>query len=54
MHGYTSYNGPSQVRIKPKCYKTHQVRIKFDNNIIHPNLSLVLPVLACTKRIEVY
>ena len=24
------------------------------NNLIHPELSLVLPVLACTKRVEVY
>ena len=42
-----------QVRIKPKSYKTHQVCIKFENNLIHPELSLVLPVLACTKRVEV-
>ena len=46
--------GPSQVRIKPKSYKTPQVRVKFENNLIHPELSLVLPVLACTKRVEVY
>ena len=49
--GYTSYKGPSQVRIKPKSYKTHQVRVKSENNLIHPELSLVL---ACTKRVEAY
>ena len=55
MHndGYTTYKGPSQVRIKPKSYKTHQVSVKFENNLIHHELSLVLPVLACTKRVEV-
>ena len=42
----------TQVRIKPKSYKT-QVCVKFENNLIHPELSLVLPVLACTKRVEV-
>ena len=52
--GYTSYKGPSQVKIKPKSYKTHQVRVKFENNLIHPELSLVMPVLACAKRVEVY
>ena len=31
--------------------KTHQVRVKFEKNLIHPELSLVLP---CTKRVEVY
>ena len=35
-----------QVRIKPKSYKTHQVCVKFENNLIHPEMSLVLPVLA--------
>ena len=50
----TQVKGPSQVRIKSKSYKTHQVHVKFENNLIHPELSLVLPVLACTKRVEVY
>ena len=39
---------------KPKSYKTHHVCVKFVNHIIHPEVSLVLPVLACTKRLEVY
>ena len=40
------------IRVLHKSYKTHQVRVKFD--LIHPELILVLPVLACTKRVEVY
>ena len=35
-----------QVRIKPKSYKTY----KFENHIIHPKLSLVLPVLRLVLR----
>ena len=41
----------TQVIIKPKSY---QVRVKFENNLIHPELNLIMPVLAYTKRVEVY
>ena len=40
-----------RVLHKLELNKTHQVRVKFENNLIHPELSLVLP---CTKRVEVY
>ena len=53
--GSTKYKGPSQVRIKPKSSKTHYIcACKNLKTIIHPELSLVLAVLACTKRVDVY
>ena len=39
-----------KLELSPRA-QTQQVSVKFENNLIHPELSLVLPVLACTKRV---
>ena len=43
-----------KLELSPRATKLNQVRVKFVNHIIHPEVSLVLPVLACTKRLKVY
>ena len=36
------------IRVLHKSCKNRKVRVKVENHIIRPELSLVLPVLACT------